>query len=175
MKKELENISMNGRIAYIILCIEKYLITKFSDTNWSTLSEWMWKATSSYWDEWANKFIEIVPEYLYEFETYEKSNFNTITKEEYQYFYNLFKENKEIIDELLQKLLEIEEIYSYSSIPGFGEDAIQIVLETTKILERDNVELPNLNSVKFSTFNELNGWGNNFDGSKISLILNKVL
>ncbi len=52
---------MNGRMAYAILCVEKYLKEKYPDDAWNELSKLMWSVTSIYWDEWDNKFIEIIP------------------------------------------------------------------------------------------------------------------
>ncbi len=170
---DFENISMNGRMAYLILCVEKYLITKYPHTDWTVLSKWMWKATSEYWDEWGYRFIEIIPEYLFEFDSYEASNFEAISKEDYDYFTKLFKDNTEILNELLQKLYDMQEVYCYTSIPGKGNDAIQIVLDMCNVLEKENVSLPDPSIVSFSTFKDKDGWGEDFDGEKLSLILNK--
>lgn len=167
------NISMNGRMAYLILCVEKYLLSKYPDTDWSILAKWMWKSTSDYWDEWGNKFIEIIPEYLFEFDSYETSDFEAISKDEYLYFSNLFRDKQDIINELLQKLYDMQEVYIYTSIPGNGNEAIQIVLDMCNLLENENVPLPELSIVSFSSFKEKDGWGENFDGEKLSLILNK--
>ena len=56
-------------MAYLILCAELYVKTLNPDKDWSVLSKWMWDATSEYWDEWDSKFMEIIPEFLYEFDT----------------------------------------------------------------------------------------------------------
>ncbi|MCR5148222.1 MAG: hypothetical protein K6C35_04550 [Eubacterium sp.] len=155
----------------LLYVLKKYLITKHKGVDWTVLSEWMWKATSEYWDEWADKFIEIVPEYLYEFDSFEESSFEYITEEEYNYFSNLFKDNSDEIDGLLKKLLELEEVYCYTSIPGKGRESIQIVLNMCNILKNAGIDLPDPGIVSFSSFNEKNGWGEDFDGRKLSLIL----
>ena len=62
-------------MAYSILCVGEVLVAKYPDDDWSVLSKEMLKATSTYWDEWGNRFIEIIPEYLFEFDTYEESDF----------------------------------------------------------------------------------------------------
>ena len=63
--KNFNEISMNGRMAYLILCVERYVKTKYPDKDWSVLSQWMWDSTSEYWDEWDSKFMEIIPEFLF--------------------------------------------------------------------------------------------------------------
>ena len=169
---DFNNISMNGRMAYAILCVEKYLLETFPANNWTELSKLMWKATSIYWDEWDDKFIEIIPEYLFEFNSYAESDFEEITEDEYNLFVTLFKNKPIVINTLLMKLHKIQEVYCYSSIPGNGKEASQIVLDICDILEKDGVTLPNIGIVSFSSFSERDGWGNNFDGTKLSLVLN---
>ena len=170
---DFNNISMNGRMAFAILCIEKFLLEKFPDEDWSELSKLMWSVTSIYWDEWDNKFIEIIPEYLFEFDNYEDSDFEVISEGEYNAFVKLFKDKPSIINEMLLKLHELQNIYCYSSISGNGIEASQIVLDLCEILEQNGIVIPDLNTVSFSSFTEKDGWGYNFDGTKLSLVLNK--
>ena len=170
--QDLNNISMNGRMAYSILCIEKYLLTKYQNDDWSILSNEMWKATSSYWDEWDETFLEIIPEYLFEFKSYEESDFEYLTKEKYNSFVSLLNNKSSEINEMLMSLHKLCEIYSFSSIPQNGQKASEIVIRLCNILESNNIPLPNIDTVSFSIFTEKNGWGNNFDGTKLSLILN---
>ena len=169
---DFDNISMNGRMAYAILCIEKYLITEYPKENWTEQSKIMWGATSMYWDEWDDKFIEVIPEYLFEFNTYAESGFEKISEEEYNSFVTLLKDKPATVNNLLMKLHRIQEVYCYSSIPDNGKEASQLVLDICDILDQNGVTLPDVNAVTFSSFSERDGWGNKFDGTKLSLILN---
>lgn len=169
---DFSNISMNGRMAYLILCIEKYLITKYPMKDWSELSKIMWNVTSNYWDEWDYKYIEIIPEYLFAFKSFEDSDFECITKEEYSYFSELLRDLPEEVNKLLLAPHNLQEVYCYSDIPGKGEEASQIILDICTILQNSNIELPDVSSVTFSGFSEKSGWGEQFDGSKLSLVLN---
>lgn len=169
---DFDKISMNGRMAYSILCVEKYLLDKFPNDDWESLSRLMWEATSSLWDEWADKFIEIIPEYLFEKPTFLESDFEELTEEEYNEFVLLLKDKPDTVNQLLLKLYELEQVYSYTSIPETGKEASQIVLDICSILEENEIPLPDLSTVQFSSFSEKNGWGNNFEGAAISLILN---
>ena len=170
---DFENISMKGRMAYIILCVETYLLAKFPEEDWSTLSQWMWSVTSSYWDNWGYKFIEIIPEYLFEFPSYEESDFEQLTNEEYDFFTKLLKNKPAELNQLLLKAHDLEEVYCYTRIPKHGQEAIDIVLEVCSILEKNKIPLPDIQLVQFSSFSEKDGWGERFDGTKLSLILGK--
>lgn len=170
-KKKVENISMNGRMAYGILCVESYLKSRFPDDNWTALSELMWEATSSYWDKWDNKFIEVIPEYLFEKASYAESAFDCLTEAEYNSYVELLKGKPSTVNDLLMKLHELQEVYCYTNIPGKGDEATQIVLDICEILMREGIEIPSVSLVAFSTFSEKNGWGEQFDGRKLSFIL----
>ncbi|MDE6425838.1 MAG: hypothetical protein K2K89_06845, partial [Ruminococcus sp.] len=59
---KLKNISLRGRIAFTIMCIEQYLTKQYPHNDWTPLSEKMWKVTNSYFDEWLYDFTDIMPE-----------------------------------------------------------------------------------------------------------------
>ena len=172
---DFECISMNGRMAYSILCVEAFLLNKYPSDDWTILSKLMWKSTSSLWDEWDKKYIEIIPEYLFEKNTYEESDFESLSKEEYEQFSTLLHGKENTVNQILLKIQDLYEIYCYSSIPGHGTEASQIVVDIVEILKESNITPPDISLVQFSHFSEKNGWGNCFDGEALSLILQKKL
>lgn len=169
---------MTGRMAYTILCVEKYLLDKYPDKDWKELSSRMWKVTSVAWDEWIDEFIEIIPQYLFEFDNFEESDFEELSKEDYDYFVKLYEgvseglcdDPSDKVNFLLNSLKELEEVYSYTSIPGKGEESIAIVSKVCTMLSEENIEIPDISLVEFSSFEDRNGWGKSFDGTSISLI-----
>jgi len=176
-RDDLSKVSMNGRMAYIILCIEKFLLTKYPEKNWKELSKRMWKVTSIPWDVWIDEFIEIIPQYLFEFDNYDESDFEELSEEEYKYYSDLYDGITEGLEDdstdelncLLNSLKELEEVYCYTSIPGIGEESLDIIYKVCCILADNNVSIPNTGIVAFSSFVEKNGWGETFDGNKLSL------
>ncbi len=70
-------------------------------------------------------------------------------------------------------LHQIQKVYCYSSISDNEKKASQIVLDICNILKQNHVTLPDINTVSFSSFSERDGWGNKFDGTRLSLILNR--
>jgi len=170
------DVSMNGRMAYAIMCIEKYLVNKYPNKDWTKLSQLMWEATSSYWDTWDNKYIEIIPEYLFEFSNYEDSDFESLTKEDYDYYVSLFEgisdgSEDDELNVVLSTLHSLQEVYCYSDIPNEGKESLDIIESLCRVLENESVELPNPDLVKFSSFEEKDGWGEQFDGAKLSIIV----
>ena len=44
MNTELNLISMNGRMAYVIMCVERFLVAVYPERDWKPLARTMWKA-----------------------------------------------------------------------------------------------------------------------------------
>lgn len=171
-KKKIEEISLRGRIAYAIMCIEAYLKNEYPNKNWMILSQKMWEATNSSLEEWFFSFKEFIPEFVFEFQNYEASDFEYISKNDYYYLTKLYQDVKNDVNELLQLLNWIVELYLYTVIPGIGKDSIDIIKKIEKYLISRKVILPDLQKISFSKFSELHGWGNCFDGTYLSIILN---
>lgn len=165
------NISMIGRFAYTVMCAERYAIAKYPKKDWKPLFAWLWKGTNDYFDEWYYRFMEILPEYLYEFDNYKDSDFDYLNEQDYNYYTKLLKDIDKNMEELLVIPGKIAMVYSYTSIPGKGKESINLVKESIEILENNDIEIPEITEVEFSSFDEKNGWGNTFDGTKLSIIL----
>ena len=170
-KNDFTNISMIGRAAYAIMCAERYALAKYPDKDWRPLFTWMWKCTSDYFDEWYYRFMEILSEYLYEFENYKDAQFDYLSEEDYNYYTNFFKDIDKNMEELIVIPTKIAMVYSYMPIPGEGKESIEYVRDAIKILKTNGIDLPDPVDVAFSNFSEKNGWGEPFDGTKLSVIL----
>lgn len=171
-KYNFANISMIGRVAYTIICAEKYALIKYPNKDWRPLFTWMWKCTSDYFDEWYYHFMEILPEYLYEFDNYKDSQFDYLSEEDYNYYTEFLRDIDDNMRELLVIPTEIAMVYAYTSIPGEGKESIKLVEKAIHILKNNGVAVPNPEQVAFSSFSEKNGWGEPFDGTGLSIILN---
>lgn len=170
-KFDFTTISMIGRFAYSVMCAEKYALEKYPNKDWKPLFKWMWQGTSDYFDEWYYHFMEILPEYLYEFDNFEDAGFDYLTKEDYDYYVDFLKDIDKNMEKLLVIPTQISMVYSYTSIPGKGKESIDLVNKAIKILEDNNIEVPDPKQIEFSSFAEKNGWGNSFDGTKLSIVL----
>ena len=168
---DFSDISLCGRIAYVIMCAERYALKKFPNKNWKPLFSWMWKVTSDYFDEWYYRFMEILPEYLYEFDNYKDADFEFLSEEDYKYYSDFLKDIDKNMQELMTIPAKISMVYSYTVIPGIGKESIKLVEKAIKILKENEIELPDPEAVAFSRFSEKDGWGNPFDGKQLSVIL----
>ena len=84
MNNKLGAVSMNGRMAYVIMCVEAYLVNKYPDRDWSIISRKMWQATSMNWADWPDMFSSVIPDVLLQYPEYSSEDFGqTLSKHEY--------------------------------------------------------------------------------------------
>lgn len=158
------NVSMLGRTSYLIMCAENYVLAKAPEKDWKPLFEIMWRiAGDDMWDTWMGKMTEIIPECLLEFNTYESADFDKISKEEYETLKSLYADMPDDLNTIIDNIFENINIYAYGSIPGTGKDSLDIISETSAILTKEGIDLPDADKVAFTSFDEMSGWGNNFD------------
>ncbi len=175
MKQKLDftGISMIGRFAYAAMCAERYALAKYPNKDWRRLFGWMWQATSEYFDDWYYRFGDILPEFLYEFDYYKPDAFSYLSKEDYDYYSVFLKDIDQNMARLITIPAEISMVYAYSKVPGVGQESIDLVEEAIGILEENKIELPDINKIKFCDFSKRYGYGESFDGTRLSIILNK--
>ena len=173
-KKDFENISMNGRLAYQLMCVERYLVSKYPNKDFTKLMELLWQVTNGmYWDTFSGYLIEFNKSCFFEFDTYEEQEWLYVTKEQYELFKNLISELDDNDESILETLKDQAEVYAYTVVPKNTKESIDIVFDTIKFLKQEKIKLPVIKLVEFSTIDQRNGWGDHFDGTKLSIILNK--
>ncbi len=179
MNKRFDSVSMNGRMAYIIMCVESFLVSKYPRKDWTFVSEIMWKATSENWGDWPEEYSTIIPDVLLQYETYDEEELgDSITETEFDTLKELYNGITEGIEDdssdelnyMLNKPYELAMVYE-GSVIGDGKESIRIIEESENILKKNNIPLPDYSRILFSSSNELNGWGNDFDGRYLSIIL----
>lgn len=179
MNNKFENISMMGRMAYVVMCVEKYLTEKYPKRDWNPISKVMWKATSMDWATWSDIYSAFIPEVLLEYDEYLEDEFRGIMDEKtYRTLLVLYEEitdgsednPEDEVNYLLNKPFEMAMVYEGTKI-GNGEESYEIIDETEHILKINNIQLPDEEKVAFSKASERNGWGNYFNGEFLSIIL----
>lgn len=178
---KLADVSMNGRMAYTIMCVEAYLVSKYPDRDWTIVSREMWKATNEYWDIFYDAFCELLPEIFLTYDSYNEDLAKSISEEEFKIIKQLYAgittgsedESNDEFAQMIRKPFDFCMAYEGTGI-GDGSDGYALIDETEKILTENGIPLPDYHKVEFSSYTELNGWGNDFDGRPLSVILNKT-
>lgn len=172
MKNAFGDISLRGRMAYVIMCAERYALAKKPDAEWHLVFENLWSiADDIMWDDWSDRVIDLLPEYIYELDAYNPDEFSWLDEDSFTLLKQLYTGMGETWATILKNLVDMEEIYAYTSIPGTGFESIALAEEVIQLMDKEGIPLPAISQVAFSSFSENGGRGNPFDAKPLSLIL----
>jgi len=121
----------------------------------------LWDFTSSkQLDKWEEQILDFEPESL--IEDVEKNNFEDfkyLTKEEATRYYNLYKDSSNGLAEMISWVIEIGRGNLYGGTGKFSEWSLNPTIEVLKIMERNNLTIPELGKFEKSKYSEFHGWG----------------
>lgn len=168
-----KKISLNGRVAYAIRCLENTILTLNYDVNkWKIVLEYLWEFTSiQYLDDWSGMIAEIIPDNLLEFKTYEEHDFEYLDEKNFEYLYSLYKNIDEKIDFIMTSIYNIGTSHAYSVIVEYGQKSLDELEKLIIYMIQNNIQLPDIKLFETFSIEENEGWGNKFDGRNISIIL----
>ncbi|MCF0133874.1 MAG: hypothetical protein HUJ72_08415 [Blautia sp.] len=180
MKQRFNNISMNGRMAYVIMCVEAWLQGTYPDRDWTIVSEAMWRATEMNWGDWPEIYAGYIPHVLFSYEEYGEDLTESFPEDIYNRLKKLYlgitsgneDDPEDMLDYMLTKPHEMATVYEGTGI-GDGNESIEIIEGIEKVLNSSGIPLPDHHRLYFSDHDQLHGWGNSFDGRFLSVILGK--
>lgn len=178
MTNKLSSVSMNGRMAYTIMCVESFLVNQHPDRDWSLVAKAMWESTSTNWGDWPEVFSAYIPCVMFEYNGYNEDLAESYSEETYNQLLLLYDgitdgnedDASDEVNYMINLPYEMAMVYEGTTI-GDGTESFEIIQNAESILEKHGIPLPDYHKVLFSSVQELNGWGNDFDGSKLSVIL----
>lgn len=111
-------------------------------------------------DLWEEKIIDYDPESLIEdFENNNFEDFKVLTKEEVKEIYDIYKQSKSEISEMISWVIEIGRGNLYGGTGEFSKWTLDPTKEVLKIMERNNYQIPELPKFEKSKYSEFHGWG----------------
>jgi len=179
-KPLLDNLSMIGRICYLFMCIEKYLVNRYPDRDWSVVADKLWNWTEEYWNDAQEKSDMIIPEYVFEFSTYKEVNKRCFDGEMPEVLYNQLIQlysgittgNPE--DEINQVLFTTVEWGTYCEGAAF-QNAVgptsALIDYLLGILDKYGIDYPSADGIQHLTIDQKNGWGEFCNCRHLSIIL----
>ncbi|NLL81465.1 MAG: hypothetical protein GX231_04050 [Tissierellia bacterium] len=172
-KDDFKNISLNGRVAYGISCFENTLLSlNYNVNDWKIVLEFLWEFTSiEFLDEWSSIVVEIIPDHLLEFKTYEEHDFEYLDRNNFKYLYNLYQGIDEKIDSIMTSIYNIGTSHAYSVIVEYGQKSLDELGLLINFMTEHKLQLPDIEPFLKYSIEENKGWGNKFDGKALSKIL----
>ena len=177
---KLDNLSLTGRLCYLFMCMEKYLITCYPERNWEIVAKKCWQWTSIYWNEGCDRYSIVVPEYLFEFPNYEKTNTlafdGMLSKKEYLELTNLFTglttgNSEDELNQVLSLPIEFNNVCECTSFREANTPTLMILYKMQHFLSLHHISFPSISNVQNMTVDQKNGWGNFIDSEYLSIII----
>ena len=179
MLRNFESVSFFGRLAYIIMCVERFLVTMHPDRDWTLLAEKLWLGTSMSLDQWNDLMCAVVPHNILHSDYDLDYGDDDITREEYltlKKLYSGISKGKEgdptdSVSYMIDIPHDMTMWYEGTSF-GKGVESYEYIEEAESMLQKYGIPLPDHTKVAFSSIKEFYGWGNYFDGRFLSIVLN---
>lgn len=168
--KDLEVISIRGRMAYVICLFERVIIYyNYDKQDWVKVLEKLWEYTSvEYLDDWMYEFAEYLPESILEDSL---DDFEFLTTEEYEHLYKLYNESSTDVCHFIKLMFELGSIDLYSKLVDNSPNTLEKIEEAVALLKGNEIEIISIEPFKQYSFKERNGWGEKFEGRSLSIIL----
>lgn len=177
MKTIFDKLSIRGRVAYAIMCFERYVTNVYPDKDMSAVAEVMWKIVddSDYIDNSAYRYMEIIPEYLFEAKDFISSEFDYMTESEYVFYTHLLPtpEDDNELNIIMHSIYDIAMEYAYTAVELDAPETKEYLQEVSKILQTNSITLPKVDDIQKYEWDDTHGWGQPFDGRYLSIIIKK--
>ena len=150
--KQFYDISIRGRIAYVILCFENYVKVKYPDIDMQPVLKMMWSVvdSSDYIDNSAYRYLEIVPECLFEKDYYSTDVFEKLTEDEYNKFTKILNDDDSDLNAIMMNVYDIAMEYAYTNITDHGKDTYEYLDKVIGILNGNKIPLPDIEKISMS-------------------------
>lgn len=178
--RSIRKLSLTGRMCYLFMCIEKYLIMLYPQKDWTPVAKRCWQWTKRYWNEGWDIYSVVVPEFLFEFDTYEKANKEfdeQLSEKDYYELMNLFQgitdgNAEDEINQVLKMPINFSNECEGTDFGTASVSSMYLFLDMKHIFDLHNIMLPDISMISNMTMDQKNGWGEFVDSEYLSIILN---
>lgn len=158
------------------MCFERYILLKYPHKDMTLVLKFMWNIVndSDFIDNSAYKYMEIIPDYLYEAPDFDSLEFDHVTREEYNKFLDLIPrpETDPDLNIIMHHIYDVAMLYAYTVVELNSQKIRNDIAEVDGILVKNKIELPDVKLIP-SDSKEWDGWGNFINPYSLSMILKK--
>lgn len=172
---EFINISIRGRVAFSILCLENVIRHyNVESLPWAFVLEKLWEFTSNsgYLDDWMDVTVEIIPktvinDTLYLTGDFESMDLECITIEQFKCLHDLYSKVDSVLCFIIDKIFSLATGEMYGALRDGAPYNLEHLQEILNMMEQHNIPLPPIEPLKIYSFWERGGWGKHFDRSEL--------
>lgn len=168
--ERLKDISVRGRMAYLICSFERLLLYYHCNKEeWKMVLEKLWAYTNiEYIDDWMYELAEYMPDSILE-DTMSDAEY--ITENEFRYLYHLYSETVQDILSFLKIIFECGTCEIYSRLCNNSPGTLKKVNEAIDVLKVNGIALVDIIPFEKYEYTKHNGWGERFNGRDVSVLL----
>ena len=172
-KHDFTCISIRGMVAYCVMCLESYVLEAYADRDLTPVLRPAWGIVGpeGYIDQNADRYMEAIPEYLFEFDDYETAGFEYLTESEFNELRGLLDPDDEVLGLLMHRIYDVAMCYAYTAVEVPPRDAVDLVFDSIGCLREHGIPLPDFELVGGFSFSELYSWGVHINPEGLSRVL----
>lgn len=176
----LKNLSLTGRLCYLFMCIEKYLVSCYADRDWKLVAKRCWQWTNVYWNEGCDIYSQVVPKFLFEFDNYTDTNKlafdGRLSYDDYLELMELYAgitngSEEDEINQMLWLPVEFNNQCECSDFSYADEPTLSIISRAQAILIKNNIDCPDIDKISHLSKEQKNGWGEFMNSEQFSVII----
>lgn len=162
ISKKFINISIRGRVAFAILCLEKAIAHfGFEKYDWTFILNQLWSITNTKLGSWHYPLAECTGRSIIN-DTEFLDDLEFLTEEKFWELNKLYKKSNMIILRMIDLIFEISTRDLYSSISHGSPDTLNYLQEIIDLMEQNNISLPEIKLFEKFPITENDGWGREF-------------
>lgn len=161
--EKIKDLSIRARVAFSILCLEAFIkFLNYDISKWNLILSELWKYTNTNVGKWHENISEMTPFSINEKIAFELKGCENIDESKHDELQKLYADVNIEILKIINLIFEIGTRDLYSSITNHSQDTISYLKEIILVLEKNGIDLPNINGLQKFSILENNGWGSEF-------------
>ena len=166
-------VSIRGMVAYCIMCLESYALEAYPDRDFAPVLRLAWDIVGpeGYIDQNADRYMEAIPEYLFEFDDYDAAGFEHLTRNEFDELRGLLNPDDEVPGLLMHRIYDVAMCYAYTAVEVPPREAVDLVWDVVSCLREHGIPLPDFELVRGFSFDEYYGWGAHINPEGLSRVI----
>ena len=172
-KHDFYGVSILGMVAYCIMCLENYVLEVYAERDFAPALRLAWDIVGpdGYIDENAYRYMEAIPEYLFEFGDYEAAEFEYLTRNEFNELRGLLNPDDEVLGLLMHRVYDVAMCYAYTAVEVPPREAVDLVFDSVGCLGEHGIPLPDFELVGSFSPEKYHGWGVHINPEGLSRVL----